>query len=614
MKTSSFLKPALLLVACLFLMNVQSCKDPLQGDIPRVLELVSNGDWQQLTGVNGGTVGSLASSGTTLIIATNGGLFRSQDNGLNWKALDAEQLYIGAVVSSGSTFFAATNLAGKELLRSQDNGTTWQVLQNANFGVYPKEFLVIGSTIIAGGSSGGIMRSTNLGETWQTITLPITPGANRTILSLVTIGNTIFASVANNTLWRSDDNGQSWSMLPNSPPGNTPKLVVVGTTLFAGTRSGISRSLDSGQSWTLLRSLDVYSMVASGSTMIAGTFNGIFRSTDAGATWGIASVQGLGGNAINMLSLVGSTFFAGTSGLGILRSTDGGTSWATSNSGLSAPTVTGITAVGNTLFAGLRGGGLMRSQDNGASWTRTNGNLNNFTIQSLASIGNTIFAGVGQSGTGMYRSSDNGSSWSGVPTNFDVRAICVNGSSIAIAGAVDISLSQDSGRTWRQTTFPNGASGLGNIAIQGSSILVTSSKGVLRSVDNGATWAVSQTGIIPTGSTFFYTRFAVNKSTIIASTTSPDNTFYSRDGGKTWTISGGEMVGKWCTALTAVNDSVFFAGTFADGLFRSKDNGATWTSMNQGKTAPKNITSLFFMGSSVFAGTQNNGVYRLPLR
>ncbi|MBL7990057.1 MAG: hypothetical protein JNN25_01345 [Candidatus Kapabacteria bacterium] len=53
MKTSSFLKPALmLLVACLFLMNVQSCKDPLQGDIPRTLEL--QGEWRQTNGPYGG--------------------------------------------------------------------------------------------------------------------------------------------------------------------------------------------------------------------------------------------------------------------------------------------------------------------------------------------------------------------------------------------------------------------------------------------------------------------------------------------------------------------------------------------------------------------------------
>ncbi|MFY8001420.1 MAG: hypothetical protein ACOVSW_22700 [Candidatus Kapaibacteriota bacterium] len=84
MKTFSLLKAAVLLAVCCFLINVQGCKDPLQGDVPRVLEPVN---WQQTNGPYGGSVRCLVRNGTTLFAGTiGGGVFRSFDNGTTWQA------------------------------------------------------------------------------------------------------------------------------------------------------------------------------------------------------------------------------------------------------------------------------------------------------------------------------------------------------------------------------------------------------------------------------------------------------------------------------------------------------------------------------------------------
>jgi hypothetical protein len=62
----------------------------------------------------------------------------------------------------------------------------------------------------------------------------------------------------------------------------------------------------------------------------------------------------------------------------------------------------------------------------------------------------------------------------------------------------------------------------------------------------------------------------------------------------------------------AASGTTLFAGTAGDGVFRSVDGGVTWA---RDRTQPTdlNILALATSSATVFAGTNNAGIWQYPL-
>ncbi|MEP6995742.1 MAG: hypothetical protein ABI968_14565, partial [Acidobacteriota bacterium] len=90
-----------------------------------------------------------------------------------------------------------------------------------------------------------------------------------------------------------------------------------GDVLYAGTRSGVFRSMDGGASWarTGLAQIAVALVLdpRAPDTVFAGTSEGVFRSSDGGESWGPMN-RGLSGLAVRALAIDASGAFlhAGT--------------------------------------------------------------------------------------------------------------------------------------------------------------------------------------------------------------------------------------------------------------------------------------------------------------
>lgn len=189
------------------------------------------------------------------------------------------------------------------------------------------------NTIIAGGASGGIWKSTNNGESWQ---LKSTPSQILGITSLAqdprpghtdtwycttgefdgSAGDLGFtARYYGNGIYKSTDNGESWQLLPSSvSPDPTVwsgvfsfgiKIVVNpvnGSVFIAANGMGIFRSEDGGNTFTLVLGgilEHIYSDVdvASNGTLVAAISSpppggaapknkpGIYRSINNGLSW-----------------------------------------------------------------------------------------------------------------------------------------------------------------------------------------------------------------------------------------------------------------------------------------------------------------------------------------
>ncbi|MDP2210113.1 MAG: Ig-like domain-containing protein, partial [Candidatus Aquicultor sp.] len=257
-------------------------------------------------------------------------------------------------------------------------------------------------------------------------------------------------------------------------------------TIFAGTPSGVYRSIDRGKTWTLintgLTSTNVRSITMSPGfqtdrTLFAGTAGGVFKSTNAGDLWAPVNI-GLTNTDVRSLAISKDfvndrTLFAGTAA-GVFKTTDAGASWALVNTGVTNTDIRALAismnfATDNTIFAGTHGGGIFKSSNRGTSWAQTNSGITNIFITDIVispqfTTDLTIYAST--NGAGVFKSTNAGAAWAAANngiTNLSILALGIS------------------------PNFPN----KGNTVFAG-----TSGDGVFKSNDDGASWKIINNGLM----------------------------------------------------------------------------------------------------------------------
>ena len=300
-----------------------------------------------------------------------------------------------------------------------------------------------------------------------------------------------------------------WLSTTLSGEAKVRALLVNGTTLYAGTNSGVWTTVDNGTTWAQansgLTTLDVRALVLNGTTLYAGTNGGgVFRSADNGATW-IATNTGLTYGAVYSLAANGTDVYAGTNGGGVFRLS--GITWTAVNTGLSDNAqVYSLLINGNDVFAGGQlvvndSRHIYRSSDKGAKWTPTGVTDTSVSVNppalvySLAVSGTTLMAGTFD---GLYRSTDNGTNWlllDKLPLRvLNILSVPAVGAFYASGVTPDgalygVSVSTDNGATWRASSF--GLPGANALALSGTNLFagVTATGGVLRTTTQVVTAA-----------------------------------------------------------------------------------------------------------------------------
>jgi len=283
-------------------------------------------------------------------------------------------------------------------------------------------------------------------------------------------------------------------------------------------------------------------------------------------------------------------------------------------------TVECLAVSGNNIFAGTTWDeeGIFLSTNNGASWTAVNTGLTGYALDvyALAISGNNIFAGTDD---GVYLSSNNGNSWTATGiTNTDVCALAISGSNI-FAGTWDgVYLSSNNGSSW--TAVNNGLTGVAArnvhaLAVSGSNIFAGTGEGVYLSSNNGSSWSAINTGL-PTN-IVSVEAFAINGSNIFAGTFEY-GAFLSSNNGSSWTaVNTGLNTGNGIYVYSFVTSgNNIFAGTGAGGsggagVYFSSNNGSNWIEVNT--SLEDCVLALAISGGYIFAGTLQDGVWKLPL-
>jgi uncharacterized protein (TIGR03437 family) len=254
--------------------------------------------------------------------------------------------------------------------------------------------------------------------------------------------------------------------------------------------------------------------------------------------------------------------------LGVWRSTDGGANWAAFNTGLeTSRLVYRLAFISNKLYAATTGG-LFVLNDNATTWMKVTNGLPNAQMLAVAGAGQTIF--VGTQGNGTYRSTDGGASFA-------------------------LFSSQQFGATSQAV----------QLFVDGDYVLAggygASGAGLYRSLISSANWTyINAFGVD------FPVSFQRVNNTIIAG--GSGILYFSTDGGLTWTRNNqAQGTGQFYNFVVA-EEGIYAAGTGGSVVFTS-NNGVSWTAINQGITANQTI-GLIRDGNRLLLGGVNTAFSR----
>ncbi|MCX6232088.1 MAG: T9SS type A sorting domain-containing protein [Bacteroidetes bacterium] len=265
------------------------------------------------------------------------------------------------------------------------------MIVNTTDSVSPPHIFKSFGTDVFCGTSKGLFKTTDNGNTWSNLTYNNTVTLNQNIYSVLKASNGNLFCGSSNRMFKSTDGGASWLWLSVLPDSATYlDIAEIGgnivTSYTKGAGFGIYYSGNSGTTWTLatgITSISRFFLVDGTNLFVGGSVNGVFKSTDNGQTWNV--------------------------------------------SGTGLPASSGIWAVmrsGTKLFANsATGNGLFESSDNGATWTNTAASVFNGFCQvfSMCSSGNRIIvSNDGACNAGQISSirttTDAGATWSNLLT------------------------------------------------------------------------------------------------------------------------------------------------------------------------------------------------------
>ena len=595
---------------------------------------------------------------------TRAGLFTTSDGGAHWRRISDGLVgeWISSVAVDPTDGRVVWVHDGEHLHKSVDRGAHWTDVTpgvdnwDGRISIAPSHPDTIWS---------GAARTSDGGVHWVGTRSDQSDGV---VIDPAHAGTVLITTI--NGLFRTTDGGASWSPTGAGLPvwsaifddaGNGS--VVFGIDGYGGV---IYRSTDGGASFsqvTVAHDWQVTGLYAAPSDPLVVYAAGrdgrddplLALSTDGGLSWAPLASGPVGAILAPVAAVDPADaqhVLVGTFGYGLWVTADGGSSWTARSNGLAAtePRSIATDPLDGSVVYSADASTLAVSEDSGRTWSDATTGLYDpadpaagvAPLSVTVDGASTAYASrVAESTPAQWdpvmHSIDHGATWQpasvGIPPGLaacqllaDPRRQGVVFASVGSScwgGVGDVYVTTDSGESWH----PVGPAGRDPSAMAfdpvNRMLVIAAVRKVWTTADNGRHWKARAS--VPLG---YADAVAIGSTpdTLYVADNSSSRIAYSRNGGRSWTVSvldrTGHASGVLALAVDPGDAQTVWAGTDAGGLYVSRDAGVSWAQVNsavEGRTvaalattddtglATDRVHPLFFARS----GGHSNGVARL---
>ncbi|MDD4967802.1 MAG: T9SS type A sorting domain-containing protein [Paludibacter sp.] len=425
--------------------------------------------------MNGGKIRGYAKNSTCVLLATDGGIFKTTDSGQNWsnvsQTFNSYSLRCNKIVNIGNDFYAQSDFAyGVNICKSSDNGQNWTELPSSigtdwryqSFGKLNNDLYVIGIDYMHG---TGQLYSSPDGAIWTPKAVLWTNFQQNGNVELLSFNqNRLYVYSQNNLYYTTDGSvlttvsvtGLGVTSFSNG--GDAFQGDAQGNLYFKNDNGGsVYKYNFTTESWTDIITGKIpvnYSIMEFSATDNALFIVAwppvdnlkIYKSTDHGATFIQQMATGLTMDVVSNIIEASANVFIGN-GLytEILVSTTGGSTWSVPSNQFNASDAGYLTISGNTLLYPARNRGIVVSTNQGVSWNTGNGGIPGmngvaYFVNEIISAKDTLFSLLqpdpNSDNVTLYKSTNNGISWNASP----IPAPYSSGNSYTFAGKCDSAL------------------------------------------------------------------------------------------------------------------------------------------------------------------------------
>ncbi len=609
-----------------------------------LLPLTARGDeevnWRNVTGINGGTVNSIAisqnfSTDKTVYAATSTAIFVSHDAGRIWNKVPfsftegANVILVSKYYKKNDIFLGTKN----GVYLSENGGKYWQTF---NRGMREGYIIDIKEdekgNLFALSFNGMLMERKKDEELWKNILKMDNPVA----ITITVNGDYIYAGCEDGTIYRIDPASKEKEVvaenLTESPISNIfiYNNVIYASTFYDGLFMGSNGNFEH-----MLKNTKINDFAIQDGKIYVATINeGILVKDGEWKT--LSNLDGAAARCItlsNNFSTDG-TIFVGTIKNGIYVSYDAGKSFAKSNSGFTGTYITAVSFSSTynndgTVFVGTKYNGLYESKDSGKTFSNVSSFPSNYIINAVCTANDfshtqTLF--VGTEGEGLLESKDGEKSFDEIEASprYITGLLFENNELLIGTGDEGVFVMDPANNTFTQSN--NGILpfdlNIKSIAGNDSTIFIGTNGGsVYKSMDGGKDWQrVGEKDIPPYSIADISLSDAYSTDQTVVVGTAGSGIYISKDGGAHFTNISDALLEyhMWTDGVQLSpkfsEDKMILAGSWK-GVYLSKDAGDTWDNIT-GNKDNRYVYKVYFSpdfvynkSGAIYVATESGGLY-----